>query len=161
MAKGRGKAFERELRDAFERAGYLVHRNQDSMTNRGNVSKSLPDLTAFRKAEADVLLIECKAVKGVSIAFDRLGEHQENDLHAFEVSLPTYGWAYIAVNFYDGQRGPKRLHRCFLVPLDVWREYRRLGGRKSLPLAAIENDRRVLELPWQPGTGWLVPSMED
>lgn len=152
----RGKSFEREIKQCFERAGYLCYRNHDAMIGKGKSSvKSLPDLWAMRND--DINLIEAKVVKGKSIGFDRLAPHQAEYLREFfEHSLSFNG--HIAVMFYGDK---PRWKRAFLVHIQTWDLLRRTLDRKSIPLSALEWDLMIPEFEWIPSKGWQLPTGEN
>lgn len=153
MAVQRGKAFERELKDAYQRAGAAPYRNPDAMYGQAASVKSLPDLWVFWSG-GSVSLVECKATKAKSIPFNRLATHQADHLAMFD----SFGHAYegaVAVLFYNGERGHSRLARAFYIPIGEWLRLDRESGRRSLTLdAAAEYG---VEYPWIPGSGWIVP----
>ena len=103
---------------------------------------------------AQVLLgtsaIEIKAVKGLSIPFATLKDHQERALlltqskRGIAWKIPDCGFqnpfdcfilkntpAYVAVVFNTGKRGKKE---CWLIPIQKWVAARNKGNRKSLTL---------------------------
>ena len=146
----RGKSFERDIKQAFERAGYLAYRNHDAMIGKGKSSvPSLPDLWAMHPS-GDVLLIEAKVVKGKSLPFNRLADHQHAHLSKFDDhSLSFYG--FVAAMYYGDN---PRWKRAFLIHIKNWEYSRRHIGRKSLPLEHAE--KIGTELEWAPAQGWQI-----
>lgn len=150
----RGKSFERELKQAFERANCLAYRNVDAMTGKGKASvKSLPDLWAMHP-NGVVNLIEAKVVKGTSIPFNRLAEHQKDHLLAFDDhALSFYG--FVGLMYYGDK---PRWKRAFLIPIRSWVHAEKSMDRKSLPLNAAGDVG--FELEWVPAQGWHINNNE-
>jgi hypothetical protein len=114
---------------------------------------SPPDLIVV--AETFNMLVECKAVKGTSIPFNRLAEHQEEHLRAFnDTRHDSYG--AIAILRYNGLRGGSRIFHSWLIPIDEWVSLRSSVNRKSLPLADVQMLRHLEQyyMHWNPSTGF-------
>lgn len=146
----RGKAFESELKKSLEKAGCLAHRIKDSVIWNGKVmvgQETPADLYCFSNVSGklSVNLIECKAVSGKSIPFDRVKQHQLNSLLEFEAyDEDCHG--FIAVDFYD-KENVRKFNVCYMIGIDVWQEYIGHSDRKSLPVAACDSDPRIIECP--------------
>lgn len=155
MSKTRGKAFERECKQAYERHGATVYRNHDAMFGKGGMSAaSLPDLWIMWPS-GFVQLVEAKAFKSKSIAFNRIDGHQRQALEHHHHEAPNYEGG-ILLNHYNGELGQSRVFRCFYMTIRDWLIAEdELDHRKSLPLGELE--RRAVEFPWVPGTGWHLP----
>lgn len=131
-----GKRFEgqvlRSLRHHLPQS--WSHRNTDAMTGNGRISvQSPPDIiTVDSKCN---LLIECKAVKGTSLPFNRLADHQKEHLIAFDDTRHD-SFGVVAILHYNGLRGKERKYDCYLLPIQEWCSLERALDRKSLPLAA-------------------------
>ena len=116
-------------------------------------AKSAPDFEVV--AEKFLLLCECKAFKGTSIAFDRLAEHQKEDLLAYEKTRwDTYG--AIAILNYNGLLGKARVYDAWLVPVLEWCSLEYGSGRKSVPVDTLRGYFSPWNMPWIPGTGFDV-----
>jgi hypothetical protein len=101
-----------------------------------------------------VLMVECKSVNGVSIAFDRLAEHQDAALCELD-SISEFAHGFVALNMYDAD-DIRNNNQLFMVPIGVWNEYANKGDRKSLPLGRCEDDPRIIECPRCQGSMWDV-----
>ena len=123
-----GKRFEYDLRAGL-RLMYpngFVERITDRMV-RGSVSvQSPPDLIAIAAKRA--LLIECKVVKGKSLPFNRLSDHQLEYLQRFD-SISSKHQGAIAVMFYNGLKGKASIRRAWLIPIGEWVSLLRKIGR--------------------------------
>jgi Holliday junction resolvase len=154
--KGAGKQFERQLRDALRRdwPGAYIERFTDGMTGQGKFSvKSPPDLIAVGIGSSS-LLIEAKATKGTSIAFDRVDEHQLDHLQRFRRATHDSTHGIVALLQYNGKLGGERVYRGWLVPVWFWDGLSRTLGRKSLPFNLPDLDR--YEMRWVPGHGFVT-----
>jgi len=123
------------------------------MTGRGSFSvKSPPDLIAVGLG-CSSLLIEAKATKGTSIAFDRVDEHQREHLFKFD---GCYADAYgvVALLQYNGKLGGERLYKAWLIPIWFWNALRAEGTRKSMSFSDHRIDR--WEMRWVPGHGFVT-----
>lgn len=151
----RGKAFESELKKSLEKAGCLAHRIKDSVIWNGKamVGQETPaDLYCFSNVSGrlSASLIECKAVNGKSIPFDRVKQHQLESLVAFE-SYDANCHGFVAINFYD-KDNVRKFNVAYMVNVSTWREYERGSDRKSLPLSDCESDPRIIECPRASGS---------
>lgn len=152
----RGKTFERECYNAIKNAGGLPERNHDALTGVGSYSvKSLPDLFAFWP-NGNVHLIECKAVKGTSIPFNRLAEHQHDHISLFDSYANNFHGG-ILVNYYNGKRGRERLSRCYYFTINDWELAASTLKRKSMPIS--EADVYGTEMMWLPREGWQLDQL--
>lgn len=146
----RGKAFESELKKSLEAAGCLAHRIKDSVIWNGRVmvgQETPADLYCFSNVSGtlSVSLIECKAVNGKSIPFDRVEQHQLDSLLAFE-SYDENCHGFVAVNFYD-KENVRKFNVAYMINIRVWQEYAEHSDRKSLPLSSCVSDSRIIECP--------------
>jgi hypothetical protein len=152
-----GKRFEYELLKAFKTKhpdGYCK-RFTDSMFGKGMSQASPPDFIINVK-EYDAL-VECKAVKGISLPFSRLSLHQLQELEHYD-SISDRHSGYVAVLYYNGQRGRGRSHRAWLIPITYWSTYQDKYPRKSMSVKHVERDLKENECIWVPGKGWKLPS---
>jgi hypothetical protein len=143
-----GKRFEYQLRNAF-REKYpdaFVERQTDRLYTAGASAESPPDLIINR--DGANYLIECKAVKGRSIPFSRLGFGQKRYLCAYD-AIGEYHHGFVACLFYNGQRGSGRVYRGWLVPIPYWVDYEYKYPRKSISMKDIERDLDDHELFWE------------
>lgn len=150
-----GKTFEYQLRNAFRKKypDAFVERQTDRMYQGGASAQSPPDLIVNR--DGANYLIECKATKGKSIPFSRLGDHQKRYLERYD-SIGSQHHAFVACLFYNGQRGSGRVYRSWLVPILYWSDYQKKHPRKSMSINHIERDLRSHKLEWSKGE-WHLP----
>ena len=151
-----GKVFEYQLRDAFKKKypDAFVERQVDRMFGSGASVQSPPDLIVNRDGAA--YLIECKATKGKSIAFDRLSAHQLTYLQKYD-AIGECHHGFVACLFYNGQRGSGRVYRAWLVPISYWHDYQYRYPRKSISVGHVEMELGRFELLWVSGRGWELP----
>lgn len=161
MATSRGKVFEGELKSSIERQGVMIERIPDKVFWNGKrllSQQTKADFIAYVARDRIIpLMIEAKATAEKRIAFNALQEHQRAALIEFEAYHEDMR-AFVAVNFYDSV-SIRKLNRCFMVPISTWVEYEG-GDRKSIPLAMMESDPRIIECERVPGsiydmTPWL------
>lgn len=151
-----GKRFEYQVRNAF-RSKYpdaFVERQTDRMYAASASQGSPPDLLV--NANHANYLIECKAVKGKSLAFNRLGSSQLEYLSRYE-SIGDRHSGFIAVLFYNGQLGARRMYCSWLVPIQYWIDYRDRRPRKSLAMKDLESQLGPYKMQWVKGE-WVLPS---
>lgn len=148
MAKGRGKAFEVELRKSMEAAGLYVHRISDSMGFNGYRVVSTPtpgDFFSFKGGDTlSCALVEAKATSTGRLDFSRIEQHQKDSLVEFDaLSARSSGW--VAINFYD-KDNIRSLNRCFMVPIsEVVRLEAADGGPRSISLGTCELLEQAIE----------------
>jgi hypothetical protein len=151
-----GKRFEYQLRNAF-RDKYpeaFVERQTDRMYSGGASVESPPDLIINRSGAS--YLIECKATKGKSIPFSRLGNSQREYLARYD-ELDGAHHGLVACLFYNGQRGSGRVYRSWLVPIPYWVEYEVRYPRKSVAMKDIEAQLGPrYEMLWVK-SNWVLP----
>lgn len=95
--------------------------------------------------------IECKQIKGSSLPFANIPEHQETGLLEFKDKL-ICNLSYLAVNFRNIK---KRLNRAFLIDINQYLAFKRTTTRKSLPLEWCDKTCIELERTKYPkGYGW-------
>jgi Holliday junction resolvase len=148
MAKGRGKAFELELRRSMEAVGLYVHRISDSVGFNGYrvVGSPTPgDFFAFRGGdELACALIEAKATSSGRLELARIQPHQMDSLVEFDgLSGRSHGW--VAINYYD-KENIRSLNRCFMVPIgEVVRVSQDDGLPKSMSMSMCESMHGAVE----------------
>lgn len=126
------------------------HKFADAMYKPGMSAESPPDLISVSSLDRVARLIECKVVKGKSLPFDRLAEHQRKALTFFP------GEAYVAILYYNGKRGKERLAKAYLVPIWHWSVIKTTLKRKSLPLSWLEEKGSDWEMEWLGKGRWNI-----
>lgn len=152
MPRDNGKIFERELFASLQKSGFRVSRITDKTFWAGNrmmSSESEADFWVFGAAERlSVALVEAKSVSAKSLPLDRLQEHQESALVGYD-SYHGDCHGFVAVNFYD-KNDKRGFNTAFLIPIKTWMGFKRKMealGRKSIPLAAFEEEPSVIKCP--------------
>lgn len=163
MATSRGKVFETELKSSVEHCGVMIERIPDKVFWNGRrllSQQTKADFIAYVARDRVIpLMIEAKATADKRIAFSALQPHQREALLAFEAYHEDMR-AFVAVNLYDSV-SIRRMNRCFIIPISVWAEYEE-GDRKSIPLASLESDGRIIECPRTAGSIFdMVPWLEN
>lgn len=150
-----GKAFEREMLKAFRDKypdGY-IERNPDKQ-----YQKSPPDMMAMVGHAS--YLIECKSklCKGrmKPWPFKNLKDHQFDHLWRWQQVAP-YHHAFLALMYYDQNRGKNKLKRAWLIPIQWLEEFMRRHPRKSVHMDEIQRELPGYECVWVPGVGWELP----
>ena len=137
MASGsHGKRFEKDFLASLRSWGRWAERFRDNTWNPkgGKIqgsTESPPDLISVND-DGHAILMELKAVKGISIPLNRLSDHQRTRLQHFP------GSAFVVVMFYLGDRAQKR--SAVMIPISVWAGAQRRYGRLSLALADLKRD---------------------
>lgn len=144
-----GKRFEGKLKASMEAAGVFSMRIPDKLyISGGRVrSEETPaDFVAYVSTEyaLECMLIEAKACSRNRIPFDALKPHQDEALTRFD-GMHGNAHGVVAVNFYDSV-SLSRMDVCFMVPIEVWREYRE-GDMKSLSHDDCTGDKRISLCP--------------
>lgn len=150
-----GKRFEYELKKSFEleHPYAYIERNVDRMYGGKYSTTSPPDLLV--NASKFNLLVECKAVKGQSLPFNRMSDHQREYLIKYDkISKKHEGM--VAVLYYNGQRGSGRKYEAWLVPIKYWISYENSKPRKSLAKKDLESSLKYLKMEWKSGR-WILP----
>jgi hypothetical protein len=153
-----GKTFEGQFRKSMEEYAWVL-RIPDAvflMAGGGTASAKTPADFVVVVPKSDVIhfmLVECKAIGGISIPFDRLDEHQNGYLTKVE-GIHPHCHGLVAINFYG--EDVRLVNRLFMVPIEVWNEYATRGDRKSLPVSSCELDPRIIECPRVKGSIWEV-----
>lgn len=150
------KRFEQQILEMLKRELHpaFVRRQTDVVQVRNGVTygvKSPPDVWA--SGFPHQYLVEAKTVLGSSIPFDRLKQHQLDDLLEFD-AVSEFHHGMIAVLFYNKLTGVRKLKRAFMVPARLWQVMHRVEERKSIPLRWLEQRIPLNELEWVPATGW-------
>lgn len=153
-----GKRFEytllKQLRHDYP--GSYIERNVDRLYGRGNYSvKSPPDIIA--NTPCFDALIECKAVKGQSLPFNRLSLHQLHYLEQYH-NISDRHLGLIAVLYYNGQRGKGRVHDAWLIPVTYWTQYESRYPRKSIARKHVEVELDDYRCYWSRGK-WTLPKL--
>lgn len=155
-----GKHWESGFKAAAQRVerAYVL-RCTDSLTGKGKYSRPGPPDFVIALPEV-TLMVECKAVRGTSIALDRVSHHQMEHLQRFMAAgLNTE--SYIAVLWYDITKHPAstiravRSRRAWMVHADIWEGFEREYHRKSIPLEVMPDIG--VEFGWERGAGWVLP----
>ena len=144
-----GKLFEKQFKQSCKCAGFWTQRITDNTyrTKYGVRSKSTPADFIIATNE-QVWLVECKAVKGKSLPFNRLEEHQIKSLTEFDKGFRR---GVIAINMYGDRR---KFNKLFLLDIVSYTNYIETCDRKSLPLAWLEENAVVAEREAQI---WKIP----
>lgn len=146
------KQFERQVLHSFREGlpGCWAHKNPD-VHGKGFHVESPPDIIVVHNKVN--LLVEAKAVKGTSIPFSRLADHQREHLLAFDDTRHD-SFGVVAVLAYNGLLGHARRYDCYLIPITEWTSLENALGRKSIPLA---REVAAYLYPWRcewiPGEG--------
>lgn len=153
----RGKNFEADFKRSLEDRGAYVHRINDAVSWNGRKmvgAKTPADFIVWwpRKGSTDSIMVECKAVSGTRIPFDRVQSHQAEALTAFDgYASDTHG--VVAVNFYDPSN--RSFNHCFIIPIGAWMHLKDADGHaKSLSYKECVHSKDIFELPKAPhGSG--------
>ena len=149
----RGKRFEREVVNSLraDNPGAFVQRFTDGVYGQAASVKTPPDVIMVRRDEAH--LIECKATKSKSIAFDALSDHQYEHLNDF----PQDGWVFVL--FYNGMRGKARFEEAYAIHIWMWNYFKNNLDRKSIPIQALRDNPRVHQLLWKGKGLWSTTAI--
>lgn len=150
-----GKRFEYELLKSLraKHPSAFSERQPDRLYRSGASQPSPPDIL-FNGSHASYL-IECKVVKGMSLPLDRLSPHQHDYLMRYDnISSKHHG--FVAVLYYNGQRGKGRVHNAWLVPISYWSEYQSNHPRKSVSIKHLEGELPKHRCLWVAGA-WELP----
>jgi hypothetical protein len=73
-----------------------------------------------------------------------------------KISSEHYG--FVALMFYNGLRGKKRLKEAWMVPIYYWSIYEEAKDRRSIARKDLAVDLGSdYQLVWVPGKGWALP----
>ncbi|RMF94489.1 MAG: hypothetical protein D6734_07630 [Candidatus Schekmanbacteria bacterium] len=135
-----GYLFEKEIERSLGLWGWRYwFKIPDARTMKGFKLPSAPQVPAdFCGIDENkkFCLLECKQVSKPSLPYDRVKEHQVENLF---LANNSGGIGYLCVNFNNRLRGHRRIDRTFLLNSRRWDEYKLSHPeRKSMPIAAFE-----------------------
>lgn len=147
-----GKRLEREFKKGCKDAGFWVERIRDNTyysKTRIRSQKTPADFNITTPYQS--WLVECKAVKGKSLPFKRVADHQRTALTNFN-NIGGIAKGVVVINMYGERR---KFNRLFMLTIDKFEEYSMICNRKSIPLCWLEEN--ALELKKEKSI-WILPS---